>query len=131
MIHSYETPAGTRFVRASWDQQRGQYTSQDVPPSVASSVQGYQYTFGRSLEALVSQGVRSYPTQTAAELAEAGFQSPVEYRRRVLEARQDALDWGESDPTYEERVSDLLKLAALVARREAELGTVRRLASEP
>ena len=65
-IYQLERGGRTLYVRAQWDAQRAQFTSTDVPLSVARAVTGYQYTFARSLEGLVAMGVRCYPSLAAA-----------------------------------------------------------------
>jgi hypothetical protein len=121
MIYSYETKRGEAFVLARWDEDKAQFTSTDVPPDVAQGTMGYKYTFARTLEGLVGVGVRSYSSRVAAQLAEQGFQSPKEFRRRLAQARQDVAELGWSDDAYQESLDLLLRLEPLVLRREAEL----------
>ncbi|MGA2451515.1 MAG: hypothetical protein ABTD50_22900 [Polyangiaceae bacterium] len=61
-IYSVERGGRIFFVRAEWDPTAGQFKSTDVPLEVAQSVTGYRYTFARTIEGLVANGVRVYPS---------------------------------------------------------------------
>lgn len=59
-----EGPRAGRYIRARWDEQRGQYTSSDIRSDAAT--QGYQYSYARTLHGLAAVGVRTYATIEAA-----------------------------------------------------------------
>ena len=61
-IYAIDRGGRTFYVNAEWDERSCQYRTTDVPANVAASVTGYQYTFARTLEGLVANGVRVYPS---------------------------------------------------------------------
>ena len=54
-----------RWMCASWSTRNQQWTSSDLPKRLAKAQTGYCYTYGRSLQALVNEGIKTYPTRAA------------------------------------------------------------------